>query len=1206
MIIYNKIGAVLLDTKVSDDSHSYSAIKQIGSLNLYYSLPTFVEIPVGAYCIFQGVVYTLEKSENFVFKKLGSRNFEYTLILESPEAKSTKYIIRNPIDKRIKFPYTAKPIEHLQLIVDNLNMRDNGWSVGTCVDGIERQIVYNCTYCYDALQNLAESCNTEFEIVGKTIHLYKIEYNKASPLALSYGKGNGFKPGLGRGNMDSAKPLEILYVQGGDKNIDVSSYGSKELILPKSQTLIYEGRTYITDAEGFSVRRADRPQTSFEEGSFDCSHIYPSRVGTVSGVEVIDEEKNLYDFIDSSIPEDLDFSQYRIAGERITIIFQSGMLVGQEFVIEQNEDSVAGYVHSERRFKLVPQEEYGQTVPNALYCPVVGDKYIIFGISMPEAYVCNNATKSGASWDMFREAAKFLYENEDNRFSFTGVLDSIWAKKNWLAIGGKILVGGYINFSDNQFHPEGTLIRIVGIKRFVNKPYSPEIELSNTTVGGSVGREIEKIGDKEVIIDETYKKSVKFTKRSFNDVRETMDMLKEYFDDFSEGIDPIFVQTMSLLVGSASLQFRYVSSKTTPVAVMPDFVMNDETKVFSASAGIIQHLTLGIKSISSAHLPSEYRYWDVSSYVSPSFVDKSPMYLFLKCAKSGTAGEYLLSKTVYKMDQSEDFYYFLVGTLSSEKEGVRSFITLYGFTAIEGGNVTTNIIRSPDGQTYINLETGEIGGKMRFRAGSYGLTNLQEWDGVAHTIGAIGDNANYALNAANSANQNVSALSDYINGSFSDGIISEAEAKAIEKYINTINESKAVAEASFNKLYSNVNLTGSAKTNLLTAKNNLFSAINTLLGNISLAITDGKTTPEEKNVVDLSYTAYTNAMVAYTTAIETAKEFIQSAITSMYAYLKEAMQGTTEINGGLLLTSAMLLRGLDGVVRAGMSGVAGDNVLLFADPTGGYDKAKQGKSMFLLNRDGTANLGLLRVKKRESTIEDDEEVVICEKVYSGGVFVGYGNPIVRFIAKDIPPFTDLVTNINKSVSYYGGSQNLYSSQSGSFGYSGNLTVTEVDSFNLTVSGNLSITVVNNSPNPMSMVSLTLSLYQYIGGSYVFDRVIDTIAVMNDLEGTFNEAKSVSFNAILGKGTYVLSAEYEATFASLDSCSLSVSGVNMNGVGASANKCLIFGQNGFVRIKDGNNYTYISDNMVAMKGLPTSQGVVNSGQLYTDNKYVKVS
>lgn len=214
-------------------------------------------------------------------------------------------------------------------------------------------------------------------------------------------------------------------MQGGERNIDATAYGSRTLLLPKSQEMEYEGRRYKTDKDGMYITRADRELPNHNEDSYDASHVYPSRVGTVSAVMEVDPENNLYDIIDDSIPADLDFSQCRIPGETATIIFQSGTLTGEEFDIEQTQDALTGYVHAERRFKLVPVEKEGGVIPNANRKPAVGDTYAVFNISLPPAYVCDDETKTGASWEMFREAVRYLYENEDERFAFSGVLEHL-------------------------------------------------------------------------------------------------------------------------------------------------------------------------------------------------------------------------------------------------------------------------------------------------------------------------------------------------------------------------------------------------------------------------------------------------------------------------------------------------------------------------------------------------------------------------------------------------------------------------------------------------------------------------------------------------------------------------------------------------------------------------------------------------------------
>ena len=98
-----------------------------------------------------------------------------------------------------------------------------------------------------------------------------------------------------------------------------------------------------------------------------------------------------------------------------------------------------------------------------------------------------------------------------------------------------------------------------------------------------------------------------------------------------------------------------------------------------------------------------------------------------------------------------------------------------------------------------------------------------------------------------SANDAVSNLNSYVDGAFSDGIVTEAEAKAIEKYINTVNNTKSAVEATYNKLYANAYLSGTAKTNLLNAKVTLFGAISNLISAINTAISDGRATSTEKS-----------------------------------------------------------------------------------------------------------------------------------------------------------------------------------------------------------------------------------------------------------------------------------------------------------------------------------------------------------------------
>ena len=876
-----------IDILVDTSSYRYTALQNVGTLYLYFASEEFINIPVGAYCIYKNITYYLMDPDDF--KKKSSRNFEYTLVMYDIGAILGKYKCRDIVSKRLKFDYTAKPHEHLQLIVDNLNMRDSGWKVGECIEAEEKTINYNHIFCSEALPTIADTFKTEYEIdpAIKTIHLRKVEYNKGEPLPLEYGKDKGFVPGLGRSNKDGNRPVTILYVQGGEQNIDFSKYGSKELLLPKNQRLEYEGRAY--DAEGLYIKRADTTLTDVQEDSLDCSHISPKRVGSVSNVVVSDKEKNFYDFIDSSIPDDLNFEDYVIEGNNMTVIFQSGMLAGS------NKEFEVKYVHKERKFLITPQEIDGQIMPNDIYKPNLVDKYAVFGIQLPDAYICNNSTKEGASWDMFREAAKYLYENEDPKFTFKGELDSIYSKKRWLSIGGKIKLGGYILFKDPQFIPEGIKIRITSIKEYIHRPYSPIIELSNTTTGVTVSSELNKIESNEVKTDNQYKNSIQFTKRRFRDAKETISMLNDALLHFSGSISPISVQTMSLLVGDESLQFRFVNNKTNPTQVEYFVTYDSKKKVLSAPGGILQHMTIGIDTLSSGHKASEYKFWDIEKYTSPTLTETVGYYLYVKANKNGTTGSYVLSKNAIKLEGVEGYYHFLVGILNSEFEGERSFIELFGFTEIVPGRITTDKIVSTDGKTYFDLLNSIISGKIRFQSGSSGLYELSEWEDVSNLITQAQNTANTAVESAKNANTAIGNLNNYVNGAFADGIITEAEAKAIEKYINTVNNTKAAVEAAYNKLYTNAYLTGTAKTGLLNAKVTLMGSIENLISAINSAIADGRTTVTEKNNVDNKYATFNSAYADFNTAVEVANKAIQDKLKG---YSDEYSQKFDEFIGG--------------------------------------------------------------------------------------------------------------------------------------------------------------------------------------------------------------------------------------------------------------------------------------------------------------------
>ena len=694
-----------IDVLPTDESYRYRSIMGEHTLTLYFALSTYTEIPTGAWCEFQGERYTLNQPAKVV--KHNSQHFEYTLTMDSEGANLKNYKFRNPNDKTLKFPFTASPRYHIQILVDCLNMIDSGWQIGTTIEANEKLISYNHNNCLEALDMIAKAFETEYEIIGKTIHLHKVEYFKDNPLPLQYGKGKGFKTGVSRTTEQSR--ITRLYVQGGERNIDRSKYGNKELLLPKSEEYVYEGVTFVSDDKGLSIAIKNAQNNGFiNEQSLDLSHIYPSRKGTISAVFEVDHDKHFYDFADTTIPEALNFADLQIKGEKMVIYFESGMLSGREFEISRYEHS-SGYNHSTRRFEIVPKEEDGTTMPNDIFKPAVGDRYSVYNMHLPAAYICDNDTKTGASWEIMKEACKYLYENRADLFTFTGDLDGIWAKKRWVNVGGRLKMGGYIHFSDNEFQRTPVAIRIVGLKEYVNNPYSPQIELSNKVQGQSFSSEIRKLQNQEVYFGEMNKQTQSLTKRSWRNALETIKQVEEAFPEYTQSIIPATVQTMMALVGNKAGQFAFVANKTNPITVPHTLYFDRNNKQINASSGWIKHYTLGTTDIKPSHSAADYKYWYVSPFVSGRLYDKAKSYyLYIKANKAIETAEFVLSETKIGMEQEAGFYHLLYATVNSEYYGERGIAQLNGFTEITGGQMVTNRIASGNGQQFIALYDDRI------------------------------------------------------------------------------------------------------------------------------------------------------------------------------------------------------------------------------------------------------------------------------------------------------------------------------------------------------------------------------------------------------------------------------------------------------------------------------------------------------------------
>lgn len=740
MTIYDSNNQAVLTVEVSDESYAYNEIMGDNRLHLEFELPTFVEIPVGSYVTFHYETYYLLKPESL--RLVHRRYWEYVIEFEGMQEVLKTLVYQNPDDHRVEFPVTGKAQDHLDILVRCINSKSNGWTATADSSlTLDKCINYSFNNCKEALQAIADAFETEWEVVGKAIYVRKVEYNSNDPISMSYGKGNGLRTGIERKNYNDEIPLTTVYVKGDDRNIgqyvgannQTQTYDGKTLHLPKSATGGYDGShfsweqgysstgalSFAVSADGYSVY--DTEATGRNEGILDCTDIYPKYEGTVTKVVTIDASKNLYDFYDSTAncPNFANLA----TSETMTVIFQSGQLAGREFDVNCKGSTTYG-IH----YEIVPVEQDTLPMPGGTFVPSAGtgnndgDRYIIFHCKLPYQYINDATNHAGAEWDMLKTAVKYLYEARNPRYSITGELDGNWSSSRWSLVGQKIKCGGYISFTDPSFQTDPFLIRIQSVKHFVNKQFKPVITLANTPTKGSVASQIRSIERDNFGNELQINDSRQFTKRTFASAKATMDALAEYFADYSDFIKPVGIQTMQMIAGDERLQLQFSdyssfsSFKQAPVVWSSGLV---------CGTGYVRNVNIGddreiITTISGSH---GYHAWVINSntlttdaLTHTALVDNKQYYLYLRAPKaiSQTASQNYAQWELYPVGEDDSVlefydgtnYNFLVGILNMMEDETRQFVPIYGFTEITPGGITTDMIRSSQGNSWLNLLSG--------------------------------------------------------------------------------------------------------------------------------------------------------------------------------------------------------------------------------------------------------------------------------------------------------------------------------------------------------------------------------------------------------------------------------------------------------------------------------------------------------------------
>ena len=440
MIIYNKTGKA--KNTVSPDSSSLWAQEVCveNAVTVNFTTWEFFVLSVGDYIEVGGQRFKIKKE--YRPKQSNKQKYTYNAKFYGREHDTEDLLFcrlnQGEDDLESVFAYDGTPMYFLTKVVQNLNRNTDGvvWKAGDAIAAGRRAINFNGLYCWDALNEIAQTFETEWWVDGEYLNLCKCERGERVTL----GYLQGLKSGLTqKENTNAIKWFTRLIPVGSTRNIDASKYGYAHLQLP-SRAKFIDLNTQL----GLKEHR--------EEAAF--SEIFPHRTGTVSAVrqEVKTNEETgeytVYYVKDSGLPFNPD--DYMLPGLIIHISFHTGNLSGKDFECNWHNDT--------QEFEIIntyPDEN--TQLPGGNLIPAIDDTYVLWNLRMPESYT------TSAEQEYEAAVNNFLSEYAKDVSIYASDTDYIYVDKNSvpLSLGQRVRLLSEEYFSDTGGYRNSRMTRVV-------------------------------------------------------------------------------------------------------------------------------------------------------------------------------------------------------------------------------------------------------------------------------------------------------------------------------------------------------------------------------------------------------------------------------------------------------------------------------------------------------------------------------------------------------------------------------------------------------------------------------------------------------------------------------------------------------------------------------------------------------------------------
>lgn len=644
-----------------------------------------------------GKTYTLNQLPGI--KKTGNRNFEYTLTFEGVQYELIDVQFLLP-DDTVLDSFTGDLEDFLGILIGNLTRVYPGkWVLGVYPANTEyKTLTYTEKNCLEVLQDLCEQYSTEFEITQangvRTLNIKTAGVN--FPYTFRYGRTGGLYE-LTRQNINSKNVVTRLYVYGGSSNLG-DKYRYTRLCLPGKA----KNASYIEDAAAIAAYGLKENTKIFDD-------IRPERYGEVTAAG-----SAYYAFKDATMNFDLNEkdsagnTKWLIDGATAKVKFTTGNLAGYEFDIHK-------YDHATKEIQVVPfTDENGMKFPSetsAAFQFGVGDKYFFTDINLPDTY------KTDAENKLLAEGNKAITEYSQPQVQYGLSIDENFIRQfaGELTVVNLFAVGDYIPVEDEDIGVNKS-VRITAFTRDLLREYKYNITLGDSVTKTTITRVIEYLQKIDNVIEINDLANPSKARRNW---KASQEVLANVFDPeghyYSEKIKPLSIETTMLATGARSQQFVLQNTR-----FEPNYEGNPNT--VKVVGGTLVHYTIA-ETVKS---------WQLNTATFSNLVSGTVYYIYARCQKTGTAGNIVFDTVQRAVDGDPTYYYFLIGSLSSvitDTDGnrpARLIALTYGATTINGRFLATGRIQSGDGQTYFDLDAGEIGGNIKFRASDGTLKDVAE------------------------------------------------------------------------------------------------------------------------------------------------------------------------------------------------------------------------------------------------------------------------------------------------------------------------------------------------------------------------------------------------------------------------------------------------------------------------------------------------